>query len=392
MSSIDSPQGVANDLPARGLIAVTWVGVALGILFAGTRILIRMRRMNRLLVDDYFVLLALAFLITNAALQTIQTPHLYYTALTPTGPEIEYHGNQYVRYEFAIIGLFWSVLWSIKGSFLALFWKLTEGIPRYRWACCGVGTFAMAAYTVCWMLLALSCHPPQDYFHFGNCNKPNDQRSAFITICFSTTVDIITDVMSTFPDTKRIYPVHRSETNARGVKVMAIGLSIIWNTGITRRQKLGLGVVFGLGLIIIAAAIARAVLINDKAYSDIAGVAIWSVAEASLSMIVCCLPPFKIFVSNDSGYTSRYDHSGGSKRKSLRPSSWADVPLPLPLQERQVYRNLDYELHARDTNITGGKQAQVEGKEMTESRVSFSDDERPGEIRMVKEFSLVTTS
>ncbi|KAK1142478.1 hypothetical protein N8T08_007840 [Aspergillus melleus] len=372
MSSTDSPQGVANHLPARGLIAVTWVGVALGILFASTRIFIRMRRMNQLLADDYFVLLALAFLITNAALQTIQAPHLYYTALTPTGPEIDYHGKQYVRYEFAIIGMFWSVLWSIKGSFLALFWMLTDGIPRYRWACCGVGTFATAAYTVCWLLSALNCHTPQDYFHFGKCSKPNDQRSAFITICFSTTVDIITDVMSTTPYTT---------------------LSILYTEV---HQKLGFGVVFSLGLIIIAVAIVRAVLISDKAYSDIAGVAIWSVAEASISMIVGCLPPFKIFFSSDPGssarHTSRYSRSGGSKRKSLRPSSWSDVPLPLPLQERQVYRNLDYELHARDTNITGGKQAQSEGKEVSESRGSVSDDDRPGEIRMVKEFSLVTTS
>lgn len=167
MSSTDSLQGVANSLPARGLIAITWVGVALGIVFASTRIAIRIRRLNRLLADDYFVLLALALLITNAALQTVQTPHLYYTALTPTGPDIEHHGNQYVRWEFAIIGLFWSVLWSIKGSFLALFWMLTEGMPRYRWVCCGLGAFATAAYTVCWLLSALNCHPPGNYFQFG---------------------------------------------------------------------------------------------------------------------------------------------------------------------------------------------------------------------------------
>lgn len=167
MSITDSPQGVASRLPVRGLIAVTWVGVALGMVFTSIRIAIRIRRLNRLLTDDYFVLLALAFLITNGIIQTIQAPHLYYTALTPTGSQIEYHGNQYVRYEFAIIGLFWSVLWSVKGSFLALFWTLTHRITRFRWACCGVGVFAMAAYTACWLLSALNCHPPSDYFHFG---------------------------------------------------------------------------------------------------------------------------------------------------------------------------------------------------------------------------------
>lgn len=107
-------------------------------------------------------------------------------------------------------------------------------------------------------------------------------------------------------------------------------------------------------------------------------------------MIVGCLPPFKIFVSTNSEssapYTSRYNRSGNPKRKSLRPSSWSDVPLPLPLQERQVYRDLDYELHARDTNITGGKQTHVDGREVSESRGSVTDDDRPGEIRMVKEF------
>lgn len=63
---------------------------------------------------------------------------------------------------------------------------------------------------------------------------------------------------------------------------MVIGLTIIWNTGLTRSQKLGLGIVFCLGLIIIAAAIARAVQISGNAYADITSVAIWSIAESSI--------------------------------------------------------------------------------------------------------------
>lgn len=63
---------------------------------------------------------------------------------------------------------------------------------------------------------------------------------------------------------------------------MAIGLTIIWNTGFTLRQKIGLGVIFSLGLFVIAVAIVRAVKISTKAYSDIAAVAIWGIAESSI--------------------------------------------------------------------------------------------------------------
>lgn len=164
-------QTVAQSLSLNGLLTVIWVGTALGIIFSVTRMYIRIKRMGRLLPDDYFVLLALAFLICNAILMTIQGPSLYYTALTPTGPDILYHGTKYVRYEFAIIGIFWSILWSIKGSFLALYWMITGGLPRYRWVWIGVTTFTIATYIVCWLLSALNCHPPSSYFQLGKSSQ-----------------------------------------------------------------------------------------------------------------------------------------------------------------------------------------------------------------------------
>lgn len=55
-----APQGVATHLSVNGLIGVTWTGAGLGIIFASIRFGIRIKRMKRLLVDDYFVLLALS--------------------------------------------------------------------------------------------------------------------------------------------------------------------------------------------------------------------------------------------------------------------------------------------------------------------------------------------
>ncbi|KAJ5355965.1 hypothetical protein N7517_010574 [Penicillium concentricum] len=116
MSSAPIPHGVATHLSVNGLIAITWVGAALGTLFTVARIAIRIKYMHRLLADDYFMLLALAFLITNAVLQTLQAPHLYYMILQTTEPDIVHHGLLYTRFEFPIIvmSLPLSLIWGTR--------------------------------------------------------------------------------------------------------------------------------------------------------------------------------------------------------------------------------------------------------------------------------------
>jgi hypothetical protein len=167
MDGLAAPQGVVTQLSVNGLIAVTWAGAGLGILFTSARIVIRIVYVKRLLADDYFMLLALVLLITNAILQTLQAPHLYYIVLDMSGPDIVYHGLHYTYYEFAIIAIFWSVLWSVKASFLALFWMISNGLPRYRRIWWATAVFAALAYIGCWIASVYTCHPPSNYFKFG---------------------------------------------------------------------------------------------------------------------------------------------------------------------------------------------------------------------------------
>ena len=169
MSGSSSAQlpGLAGHLSAEGLIGVTWTGAVLGILFTATRFAIRIKRMRGLMADDYFVLAALIFLIVNAILQTLQVPHMYYMISDYRGPDIVYHGLRYTIYEFVIISVFWTVLWCIKGSFLALFYMLLDGLPHYRRYWWGVAVFTVLAYIGCWLASVFTCHPPSDYFKFG---------------------------------------------------------------------------------------------------------------------------------------------------------------------------------------------------------------------------------
>ena len=165
-------EGIAGTLPEYGLIAITWAGVALATIFLIGRTIIRLTRAGSLRVDDYLIYTAFVVLVINAGLQTKQTPDAYYIAkaevgLVPVDERLIVAGTRYLKYEFTIIGLFWTVLWLVKASFLAFFYHLFDGLPTYRRIWWGVVVFAFLAYSGCWIASINNCHPASNYFIFG---------------------------------------------------------------------------------------------------------------------------------------------------------------------------------------------------------------------------------
>ena len=160
-------------LPAGVFIAIVWLSVVLAGAFVILRTLIRITRIERLGFEDHWLYFAYITLIINAVLQTLQTPHLYYSAranagLEQPGAALLWHGDQYVKYEFCIIGLFWTVLWSVKASWLALYWRLFKRLQDYQRWWKGVTVFACATYAGCWILNLIICHPASPHFSFGD--------------------------------------------------------------------------------------------------------------------------------------------------------------------------------------------------------------------------------
>ncbi|KAJ5781250.1 hypothetical protein N7457_006410 [Penicillium paradoxum] len=176
---------------------------------------------------------------------------------------------------------------------------------------------------------------------------------------------------------------------------MSLPLRILWEAKINIQQKIGLVIVFSLGFVIIAAAIVRAVEITGKAYSDQAALAVWSVVESSISIIVGCLPPFRAIISTKPSTTqSPYGSSGG------RPSSYDRNPsvhgkhrsdtascgeAPLPLHDLGPFKSsLDYKTCARDVYISGGQNAGASRN----TRRGAAEEELRGDIKMVQEFGI----
>ncbi len=166
-------RGISQHLPVGGLIAIAWSSVGLAGAFVIARTRIRITRVERLGFEDYWLYFAYLILIINAVLQTLQTRHLYYldranAGLEPLGATLLWHGNQYVKYEFCIIGLFWTALWSVKASWLALYWRLFKGLQVYQRWWMAVAAFVLGTYAGCWIASSLNCHPASAYFHFGD--------------------------------------------------------------------------------------------------------------------------------------------------------------------------------------------------------------------------------
>lgn len=165
-------EGVARGLTPEGLIGVAWGGCGLACFFVLLRCYVRCTESRRLYSDDYWILAAFVFLIANAILQTLQTPSLYYliraaSGQEPGGEALLGHGNTYVRYQFVIIVFFWSTTWSVKYAFLALYYRLFNGLCIYRKVWWGVVVFSALAYVGCWISSVWTCHPPSTYFKFG---------------------------------------------------------------------------------------------------------------------------------------------------------------------------------------------------------------------------------
>ena len=166
-------QGLSKHLPPGGLIAIVWCSVALAGAFVILRTLIRITRIERLGYEDHCLYFAYISLIINAILQTLQIPHLYHltranVGLEPDEAALLWHGNEYVKYELCIIGLFWTVLWSVKASWLALYWRLFNRLQVYQRWWKVVVVFACATYAGCWILNLITCHPASPHFNFGD--------------------------------------------------------------------------------------------------------------------------------------------------------------------------------------------------------------------------------
>jgi len=200
------PDSVGS-LPRESLLAVIWTCFSLAFIFVIVRTSIRFKLLARISMEDFWILLALATLLTGCILQTIQLPSLYYllaiiAGAIPASTDIILETEKYLKYEFAYILLFWTVLWCVKASFLALYYKLFRELTVYRRVWYALAVFTALAYVGCWITLFTSCYPTSNFFKFEKCNGKHDIWASRFSVYYSTAIDIFTDLCSKYSHNK----------------------------------------------------------------------------------------------------------------------------------------------------------------------------------------------
>ncbi|KAI5458328.1 hypothetical protein BGZ63DRAFT_427580 [Mariannaea sp. PMI_226] len=271
--------GASRTIDRHGLLAVIWICFSVASLFVAVRLTVRWRQNQKFLSDDYWVIWAWMCSLTMGILQTQQMDSLWYITYLVAGrvafdpQEYAFQHYQLTRWQFPIIKMFWITLWSVKASFMAAIYRLVQPFPVLRRLWYAVAVFAALALVACILTSALTCKKPSDYF-YGACDTPHEVLMQRVCVIYSTSVDIASDIM-----------------------IMALPISVLPSLQLDKKKKIGLGIAFCLGVIIICVASVRMsqVIVNQTV--DLVGLAIWGAVETATALIVGSLPPLKSLIS-----------------------------------------------------------------------------------------------
>ncbi|ETN43879.1 uncharacterized protein HMPREF1541_11010 [Cyphellophora europaea CBS 101466] len=236
----------------------------------------RIWRPKRIMAEDYILLLAYLFFLSTTILYIVVTPTMYRVSDVVAGkipPYAELADDSLfmIKIFFANSMMFWFTLWSVKFAFLALYYRLMTGIKRYMQLWWGVLAFSVLTLIGCIVSNFTSCHSMHAWFTPGLCSTPRDVRAQIASLYYAFATDVLTDLM-----------------------VMFLPIGLIWNLQRPTLQKVGMGVLFGIGWICIAMAIIRVVQIGSKAGNastpSSSWLAFWAIIESAIAVIIGCGP------------------------------------------------------------------------------------------------------
>ena len=179
-----------------------WSGLAVAIICCSLRFLARFRSFKKLLVDDYFVLLALCCVLANAIILQIYAQDMYLVLTVSAGLEMPEEGyaqlaESYYRSSLAVVILFYSALWSIKISFLLLFKRLCANVRGQQLMWWLVFGFTVATYLACIGTIQYQCMV-SSFPHLAACRTSAATSFQGITLKLNCAWDVITDCLSRF--------------------------------------------------------------------------------------------------------------------------------------------------------------------------------------------------
>jgi hypothetical protein len=144
--------------------------IGAGLLTVG-RFIIHWRKNRKHGSDDYFNALALVFLLAFIILFEIYVPIEYNAILYSKGlsnrPPTQVEAVRDMKLNIAGIVLFFCTIYSVKASFLALYWQIFQISKRFRLAWFCLAVYTILSFVVSFITVFTRCGPANYFANLG---------------------------------------------------------------------------------------------------------------------------------------------------------------------------------------------------------------------------------
>ncbi len=174
---------------------------------------------KRLYTNDFLICFAIVLHVILSITVHFMVPVIYETfsglrnnATVTSLPGAQF--TKFLKYQFTVLYLIWTALWTVKLAMLSFFWRLFTSVQTnvrvFWWIMCGI---TIATWIVSLFLQAFACSPPSKSFNMGESSLLDlaqvvylQKLVAFISpkstagwnraFFFSSCIDIVTDFLS----------------------------------------------------------------------------------------------------------------------------------------------------------------------------------------------------
>ncbi|KAJ5799448.1 uncharacterized protein N7518_001516 [Penicillium psychrosexuale] len=275
-------------VPEAVFLGVLWALTGTSFIFVVFRIYAQVTSFRRLFLDDFLVVLAWVIILTAAVIWQVEGKVLYELYAVSAGTEafnLEFlpRYNKFMRFNAPFEILFYSALWCVKFSFMALFYRISAKVKLLRIWWFVVLFCTASVYIASVADIEYKCSFGGLEYIITECPQPNHVHYENRMFWANCAGDIITDLM-----------------------ILSIPFLVLWRTRISLRKKLILLSIFSATIFIMVTAVIRvAVEMTYDRQMNIDWLCFWSFVEVDVAIIVSCVASLRqLFVTSQNQSSS----------------------------------------------------------------------------------------